>query len=154
MAHSYIAKQTSNDNLNPDKYFWPYVRKLDECWQWVGEITKYGYARHRYAPIKRMNRYSYTLHLGNIPEGIHVCHTCDNRYCVNPSHLFLGTNKINMMDKAIKCRSKSKLTRDQVLEIKEKIKCGESLASIGRFYGVNRTAIQKIKNRTNWAHVV
>lgn len=81
------------------------TKKTDACWEWIGCTTSYGYghvtnAGKRYAA----HRLAYELHRGPIPDGILVCHTCDNRKCVRPDHLFLGTHKDNASDSVAKGR--------------------------------------------------
>lgn len=79
----------------------------DECWEWLAYRDRKGYGKFRtgqtYMPTA--HRISWMLCRGDIPEGILVCHTCDNRGCMNPSHLFLGTNTDNLQDMVRKGRS-------------------------------------------------
>ena len=80
------------------------------CVEWTDALTRGGYGRFKYQNKSlRSHRVSYEIHYGLIPEGLHILHRCDNRKCVNPDHLFLGTHQDNMSDKADKNRqSKSK----------------------------------------------
>ena len=94
--------------MNEDsiRLFWSYVRKTDACWTWFGYTRKgYGWFR-RTRERHTAHRLSYQLLVGPIPTGLLVCHRCDNRQCVRPDHLFLGTHKDNMRDMRLKGRSK------------------------------------------------
>lgn len=69
------------------------------CWEWQGYKHPKGYGEMAYrCKAWRLNRLSYFLHKGPIPEGLFVCHSCDVRHCVNPDHLWLGTNNDNVQD--------------------------------------------------------
>ncbi len=109
--------------------FWAKVRvgSSDECWIWLGSIKKNGYGqvmvnyKQHYA-----HRYAYELTHGSIPDGLFVCHTCDNRQCVNLAHLFLGTHADNMRDMTSKNRQ-ARLTEERVLALSTLAasRCGE-----------------------------
>lgn len=86
--------------------FWPKVIKTDGCWLWkAGKRVKgYGSIREQRGRYLLAHRYSYELHNGPIPVGMCVCHACDNPSCVNPDHLWLGTNNQNVRDSVLKHR--------------------------------------------------
>jgi hypothetical protein len=107
-----------------------------------------------------VHRLSYELHFGEIPGGLYVMHSCDNRACVNPAHLSLGTHEDNMRDMTEKGRkplgsrsSSAKLTEDQVSEIRRRHGGGEVQRDLAREFGVGHTSIGRIVRGEGWKHV-
>ena len=138
------------------------VERIPEsgCWVWMGATTMRGYGqiesfnRKHYA-----HRASYEAFIGPIPEGMNVCHACDNVYCVNPAHLFLGTQKQNLEDMARKGRSTfgeknpmAKLSAKDVEDIKYLITTEVSNKSLALKYGVSTKTINLIKQGKRWNH--
>lgn len=131
----------------------------DGCWLWCGYRSVQGYGQCREGRRKSpAHRAIYRLMVGPIPPGMAVCHVCDNPACVNPEHLWLGTNADNVADRNRKGRQakgerngRSKLTREQVQVIRMLADAGlENKAQLARNFKVSRRAIQKIVNREMW----
>ena len=131
------------------------------CWIWMGGTTVRGYGQIESKGMKHYaHRVSYELFVGPIPKGMYVCHSCDNVSCVNPNHLFLGTQKENLQDMASKGRSTrgsknpmAKLSEEDVKDIKYLINTGLSSKDLGVEYGVSSAAINLIKQGKRWNHV-
>ena len=132
---------------------------MSSCIEFNGAKDKNdGYGRKwRKGKMHQAHRLAYIDAYGSIPKGMCVCHTCDNRSCVNPDHLFLGTPKDNMDDKVSKERQARgitngmhKLTELQVLEIR---KDPRSLRAIAEDYDMDHTTIGDIKKRKIWKHI-
>lgn len=100
-------RQFTNRSL--ESRFWERVQKSDDCWLWTGARFSNGYGRiktgGKNTPEVKAHRLSYELHFGTIPDGLYVCHTCDNPSCVRPDHLFIGSAADNNTDRANKGRS-------------------------------------------------
>lgn len=139
----------------PEQRFWPRVKKTKSCWIWIGAKFPSGYGEISVNNRSiRAHRFSYQIHYGPIPDGKIICHRCDNPACVNPDHLFLGTNKDNTQDMIRKKRGLvgeknpcAKLTLEQVIEIRETNLPQRKIASK---YGISQTMVGKIKRGTKW----
>ena len=83
------------------------INQYTNCWEWIGSTNNLGYGFIRDGKgMRTAHRVSYEEHIGVIPKGMCVCHTCDNPKCINPNHLWLGTRKQNTQDMISKGRSK------------------------------------------------
>ena len=119
-----------------------------ECIRWTGRIQPNGYGQFRLnGKTQYAHRAAYTLFNGEIPEGCVVMHSCDSRWCVNPSHLTLGTQADNLIDMTRKGRhSKIVIPNDRIEGIRNDTR---SSYVIAREWGVNPSTIQKIKSGKN-----
>jgi HNH endonuclease len=135
--------------------FFKYVIKMEGCWEWIGAISR-GYGKFKVGTRKvRAHRLAYELFVGEIPEGMCVCHSCDNTRCVNPNHLFLGTEQTNATDKVVKGRAgTNKLTKEQVLKIRERhVFCNETITALAKEYGVDYVTVWYVIKRKTWRHI-
>lgn len=166
-----LRKEVRFENLTQKaiECFWSKVVKTEECWVWNGSKTrKYGQLA---LVIKgerrsvRAHRLSWFLHFGEIPDGMVVCHRCDNPECVNPSHLFIGTQLENINDRHNKGRTvgpkrgelnhSSKLTQKDVNEIRAHKKAGKyTYQQLADIYGISRRLAIKIVKNQAWKEVV
>lgn len=146
-----------------EEWFEERIERITEsgCWIWLPGLTKTGgYGQfNKKGKVGRAHRASYEFYVGKIPEGMCVCHRCDTPACINPDHLFIGSRKENTLDMKAKGRhlygernTESKLTLDQVLEIKDRRKSGEYFQSIADSYGISYTQVWRIINNKRWVH--
>lgn len=96
------------EHLEPglESRFWSQVRLTDDCWFWAGAISSRGYGKFQWRDVQGAHRVAYTLAIDPVPEGHYVMHKCDNRACVRPDHLVVGTAQENNLDRQAKGRSK------------------------------------------------
>jgi len=155
-----------------EERFWEKVDKTADCWVWTASCAS-GYGRicrgGHSGPQVQSHRLSWEIHNGPIPEGLQVLHHCDNKKCVRPDHLFLGSQLDNMRDMIFKgrhchgeARSKlvrgeqsgnAKLTERQVQDMKSYLSQGVLPYILAKYFQVNWRTISAIKCDKSWRHV-
>ena len=131
------------------------------CWVWQRGVDSNKRPRCKIGTEQYAHRNAFRLFKDTeIPEGMFVCHTCDNTLCINPDHLWLGTPKENthdMIDKGRNTRGVlthcSKLDPDKVRAIRARYAAGESQTAIAPDFGVSQVMVSLIVRRKKWAHV-
>lgn len=147
-----------SDHLSSKTGVWQWIAKGEDhcCWPWVGALYSGGYGRHGRTTAHRA---LWTQIFGAPHPDLEICHTCDNRRCCNPKHLFAALPKVNAIDKMVKGRvarmhgianGKSKLTEADVMAIREST---ETTRQLAKRYGVSHSNITAIRTRETWTHV-
>lgn len=160
--------------------FWANVEKSDGCWLWKGNTATGGYGGIMVKGILwRAHRFSWVLANGEIPDGLLVCHKCDNPACVRPDHLFIGTSSDNQRDCAAKgrqysqrhpeksslhrpeirasqvgeCNAAAKLRTEDVITMRALMDQGATVDGMIEMFGISRTQVNAIKRRAAWKHI-
>ena len=155
-----VSSWNKGIKIKPEVRFWKFIEKTDYCWNWKGGRSGngYGYFSEEWNHQVRAHRFSYELHKGKIPEGMVLCHACDNKICVNPEHLWVGTSGDNTRDAVKKglmgggeANPNSHLTWRDVKRIRELYATNEySQKSLGSMFGVCQVQVGEIVRHKSW----
>ena len=135
-------------------------RSGEGCWNWTGAINSGGYGSFLLnGVIGSASRAAWLLFVGLIPEGQVVCHRCDNRKCVRPTHLFLGTTKDNVADAVDKGRhpmpkATRRMTPETVKTMRTRRTAGERQTVLAKEYGMSQAQVSNIVRGQHWKEVV
>lgn len=163
-AKKIAAKRWGERWLNPSGWFQLKLVPQKGCLIWTGLVNPVnGYGHLKFKSVTHLaHRFAWTLEHGPVPAGMMVCHTCDNKPCCNPSHLFLGTHQDNMDDGKAKKRFKSMvgelhgnavLTEKDVSKIKKQKSFGLTQTQIALNFGVHQSQISRIIHGKRWPHL-
>lgn len=130
------------------------------CWLWTAAVNRNGYGKVQVARKHlTAHRWSWLLHRGPIPDGLHVLHRCDVPGCVNPAHLWLGTNQDNMDDMRRKGRAavlpihrEPKVTEEAVREMR-RLRGKVTVVALGKRFGIHHSQVSRIQRSKYWAHI-
>lgn len=145
----------------PGRFLSKLVFGANECWYWRGHVDAIGYGRFQYKGENKAHRVSYLIFKGEIPNGMKVLHKCDNRQCVNPDHLFIGSQADNVADMIAKGRNKtnplygsanpmSKANDEIVQAIREEVAAGAKQIDMAKKYGLSAMTISRIVRKETW----
>ncbi len=130
----------------------------EKCWGWRGATKGNGYGHVSFAGVQTTaHRMAYELFCGEAPEGMDVCHRCDNRWCVNPDHLFLGTRADNVADMCAKGRAaggnRKHLKENTIQEIRARLHAGVPPRLIAQDLNVNYGTVTAIKEGRSYGGI-
>lgn len=140
----------TEQDLNRFMTFVDKQQKEPFCWLWTGAVTRRYPDFHLCGRTVKAHHAIYIHYNGDIPNGLNVLHTCDNPICVNPGHVFAGTQKQNIQDAARKGKW-STLTAEQVVEIRSRSKSGQRNRELAGLYGVSKGTISNIITGRRWS---
>lgn len=170
MNRKWIARKQKEFGMEKilQRFHSSYEKAVNGCWNWTASLSSGGYGSFYYSGRSYIaSRVSWEFHGGKISNGLCILHKCDNPKCVNPDHLFLGTNADNTADMFKKGRNKNielphpcgenhpcaKLTAAKVQEIRYLYDNGKHQRAIGFIFGVSGAHISRIVQRKAWGHI-
>lgn len=152
-----LSSDSCQISIKDIQRFWSKVEKTESCWNWTQGLDRRGYGQIKISARNYgAHRLSWFIHNGSIPTNLSVCHRCDRPSCIRPDHLFLGTHAENMADMHKKNRHRvgSKLTAEQVRQIKQMYQEGITQSEIASIMNVTFSNISYILSGKTWKHIV
>lgn len=153
-------------NTDKNRFYSNIIINGNGCLEWKGTIKSNGYGQFKCLNKKwnHAHRYSYEFFIGSIPEGMCVLHSCDNRKCVNPVHLWLGTKKDNTQDMFKKNRNgyvgskgeknaRAKLKEQDIKKIRASYSQTMNCTELSKIYGTSISAIDRIVRNITWRNI-
>lgn len=149
-----------------EQRFWDRAKPDGDCLLWQGARIWNGYGKlGRDGVTWTAHRYAYFLTHGSIPDGMHICHHCDKKLCINPKHLFAGTRKDNMQDMLRKGRGRflglakgsrsgaAKFVESDIAAMRRKFDAGATLKEIASEYKTTPAYASDLIRGKQWKHV-
>jgi hypothetical protein len=162
-----------------EERFWKLVDKSGDCWTWKASLTTHGYGQFvlPYHHHIGAHRFAYELENGPVPAGLVVCHRCDNPPCVNPAHLWVGTQGDNLRDMHGKGRGNTDswplaveasrtadrphgekhhnahMTAEKIRALRKMRQDGATYDAIALEFGIGKSLVAQIITRKTWKHV-
>lgn len=121
-------------------------KKDNGCWEWTATLYKGGYGKVQswLHPSRYAHRAMYSLVVAPIPSGMWILHACDNRKCINPEHLWIGTHAENQKDKVLKGRGNYKFSNDDVEQLRRFFGYGVARVELRKQFGISTFWFDKI----------
>jgi len=139
--------------VSSEARFWKSVEKTNYCWIWIKQKNRRGYGKFSLKnKTIAAHKYSYELVKGAVPDGLYVCHKCNNPSCVNPDHLYAGTNSQNTLDSVVSGTHRTAKLNFEMAQQIRKIYAGGGVTQkqIGEKYGVGGDIVSEIVNHKIW----
>lgn len=143
--------------MNTEEKFWSLINKSheSECWIWLGGVNNKGYGQFRLnGRLYMSHRLAYSLSKSEIPRGLFLCHKCDTPKCCNPSHMFIGTQSDNMIDRVVKNRQPNLVLTPEIVKEIRRLSASYMPGQISKKLNISLTLVKKVFYNESWKHVI